>query len=814
MLLGCLIVLALPGKSVSAVNLVQDGKPTAYIIIPSMSPDCVVYAATELQYHVERSTGATLKIIKEGSLIPSGNHVYLGGCTATEKLHIDPSQLPNDSYIIETAGNDLYIAGKDGTGDPLRENTATGTLFGVYDLLENNMGVKWLWPGKLGEVIPAARNISIAPENKTDKPLLLFKSWRNGSSTGYTVGKSGYSSVNRLNEVVKAESIWLKRQRFAKSTNPDYGHAFTHYWERFGKTHPEYFSMLPDGTRRPEDSPSRVTMSVSEPGLWKQIVEDWKAQGSPEFINCCEDDALARCVCPTCMAWDEPRPGSKVEFSQRLETVKRMYAARKDEDDDDWIDALGPLSDRYLRFMEAVRNEASKIRPDVKSTLYAYENYVEPPVAAKADRNDLVGIVPGSIFPYNKEESESFRKVWGGWAATGCSLFLRPNYTCQGQNFPVVYAHTLGEDLKYAYAHSMRGSDFDCLSGQWAAQGPTLYVIARIMCDPTQSVDKVLDDYYSGFGAAQGTVKEYFKDFEDLTSGFNAEQSKQNERANKKYGAGYASYCFMAVDIYTPQVLSKAEALLKYAEKQTAQDSIALERVKFLEKGLKHAELALDLTNALKRGVDSGDHSDFYRAEAALANFRKTIESDYVSDLYYVTFHENFECSYQLNEYESDSRCTVYEDPCRFAFDAEDKGENNGWFAPGFDASAWSKAKVGEAWIFSDEGKAWKKRTGKEYVGNAWYRMTLPAQDLSGSERLLLVLPMVDGAAKVWVNGKLVCEKAEGDAGVLWTWRRPLAKDITDAVESSKPIQVAVRVTTARGPGGITMQPWLVLQGR
>ena len=41
-------------------------------------------------------------------------------------------------------------------GDPLASNLGTpvGTLFAVYDVLDNDLGVRWLWPGKSGEFVP------------------------------------------------------------------------------------------------------------------------------------------------------------------------------------------------------------------------------------------------------------------------------------------------------------------------------------------------------------------------------------------------------------------------------------------------------------------------------------------------------------------------------------------------------------------------------------------------------------------------------------------------------------------------------------
>ena len=117
-----------------------------------------------------RRTGTRLAIASEGATIPPGSHVYLGNCRAAEAVGLDTSNLRGNGYLVKTVGADLYIAGKDAAGDPLDMSTHAGTLFGVYDILENNMSVRWLWPGKLGEVIPARRDISLPALNASVEP--------------------------------------------------------------------------------------------------------------------------------------------------------------------------------------------------------------------------------------------------------------------------------------------------------------------------------------------------------------------------------------------------------------------------------------------------------------------------------------------------------------------------------------------------------------------------------------------------------------------------------------------------------------------
>src|SRR5580658_9440429 len=119
-------------------------------------------------------------------------------------------------------------------------------------------------------------------------------------------------------------------------------------------------------------------MCVSEPGLVRQIIADWREKGAPEFLNVCENDGWAGCACPRCLAWDEPDPESPVPFDKRLEAAQRAFAGKQGRPDN-WMLQLGSLSDRFARFWEGVSVEAAKVRPDVKVVSYVYDNYRKPP---------------------------------------------------------------------------------------------------------------------------------------------------------------------------------------------------------------------------------------------------------------------------------------------------------------------------------------------------------------------------------------------------------------------------------------------------
>ena len=271
-------------------------------------------------------------------------------------------------------------------------------------------------------------------------------------------------------------------------------------------------------------------------------------------------------------------------------------------------------------------DDAVNIRPDVKVVSYVYDNYRKPPVKAALNQNVLCGLVPQeSIFGYSKLDSAVFRHDWSGWEKTGCQLFLRPNYTLQMPNFPAFYARTLGEDLKFAMAHGMKGTDFDSLTSKYSAQGPSLYMLATILNHPQASPETVIDDFYMAFGAASNAIKDYFNLWESVYPNFSMTEQAQKINAKRKYGAGiYGPFYFLADEIFSPEVMRQAWGLLDKARIQTTGDSTANARIEWLAKGLEQAELILAVQRAHEKAVDTGDKTAFLAAYSKLNEFRNS----------------------------------------------------------------------------------------------------------------------------------------------------------------------------------------------
>jgi len=245
----------------------------------------------------------------------------------------------------------------------------------------------------------------------------------------------------------------------------------------------------------------------------------------------------------------------------------------------------------------------------------------------------IIGIVPPLMFPWTEDKRQFFRDQWNGWSASGARLFLRPNYMLDGHNLPVVFARQLGEDFSFAASHGLMGTDFDSLTGQWAAQGLNLYMLARLHDRPDLDVARVLDEYFSAFGPARSAVDAYFKHFERVSGAV-------TDGPDNDAGLHWSYFYRGASRIFTPEVMAEGRRLIEQAI-SAAPESPARERVAFLEKGLRHAELTLAAQQACENYRTLGDIAAYAAALQELDDFRAAVEGDFVANMAYLAWAES-----------------------------------------------------------------------------------------------------------------------------------------------------------------------------
>ena len=606
------LVLALAGAigagAAEEFALVAGGQPAALVVTAATPTPAAKLAAAELVRHLAQATGATLAVVVEPDVPATPtNRIYLGDTAAARAAGLAlPDGPPGDAFVRRVTPTAAYLVGHDSAaGDPLAPATSVGTLCAVYDLLETDAGVRWLWPGELGTVVPARRDLAlpVAAADRRWQPLFAQRRvrwsvslWRNAKPAP---DQAQYQADLKL---------FLRRQRLGgEGSGLPFSHAFG-WWKEIFAAHSEWVQLVNEKRGPAEGSRWPPAMCVSNPEFQQEVVRRWRVRHEKDpkvlVIQASENDTWGACQCAACRAADGPQDA----YHPPLVGGERL------------------VSDRYAKFWLALYELAAPTNPAAKVTGYAYTNYLPAPSPAiKLPANICIGYVPDVLFPRAPRDQQWVLDQWDGWRGAGATLWLRPNYFHDGYTMPHLFVHQFAAEFGHAATHGLQGFDIDSLTAQWAAQGPNFYALCRLARQPTLTGDQVLAEYASGFGAAAGAVGRYFTYWEDYAA---AAVVAAPDLWRQRSSFGW-KYFRVAHRLYPEESFAPAEKLLAEAAAAVQDDAPAAARVAFVQWGLEHAKLCVRLAAA----AAADKEGDAYKqARAAVDAFRAAHVAPYVAN--------------------------------------------------------------------------------------------------------------------------------------------------------------------------------------
>ncbi|HYD83223.1 MAG TPA: DUF4838 domain-containing protein [Opitutus sp.] len=636
LLIAVLHVGASGAESSADLTLVADGRAQAVVVTEDEPTAVAAYAAQELVYHLEKATGAKLEIVPEKALrMDRLARIHIGNTRAAQAADIDVAQLAPEVFALRIAGTAVFIAGNDAPGDPLDSGTFAGTLFGVYEFLERELGVRWLWPGELGTFVPKRRTLAVAPVDEIVSPRFMQRNVRGGLTLAGKDERLGFSHA-AAEDYAKEQAVFLRRHRMGRSERLFYRHAFTDWWAKYGEMHPEWFQLV-NGKRGPRKPGETYSMCVSNPELHREIVAQWQQRretdptNDPRYLNVAENGTVGLCECANCRAWDGVQPA---DFLDHYPPESKMALTGKRF-----------VTDRYARFWLAVQKEAEKVDPDATIVAYNYFNYFyHPSPEIKLNARILVGSYPSSgWYPRSAAEHDWFRRQWAGWQASGARLFSRGNYCLDGYAMPHIYAHQFADEFKEQVRQGMVATDYDALTGQWAAQGANLYLLMRLHTRPDAAADELLAEYYSAFGAAAPQVKACF----DYWERYAIEQIEQAKVLFADNTTRWRAFAKVAHRLFPETCFVPAETLLADAANAVADDPESLARVQFLQTGLTHAKLCSRVAALLSQNEPAVAAERGAQVLDELIAFRRAHEREWIGNFNHSAWVE--EASWRLS---------------------------------------------------------------------------------------------------------------------------------------------------------------------
>ena len=226
--------------------------------------------------------------------------ILVGDSAETQKLGVSVADLKRDGFVLKRVGAAIVIAGPDEKsfdvrafaemtedGSPYRKGwrrlgtPECATVFAAYAFLEHAVGARWYFPGKDGEFVPQKAKLAIDTLDRREEPWLTCR-WAN-SCGHYSLDPKNPNDMSDYVEMGVTDrdvTYWALRNRRSTIHIPVNHMPPCHQFvARFGKEHPDWFSMRKDGSRENAVIPGASGSSYghlcySNPELVKTVTAD------------------------------------------------------------------------------------------------------------------------------------------------------------------------------------------------------------------------------------------------------------------------------------------------------------------------------------------------------------------------------------------------------------------------------------------------------------------------------------------------------------------------------------------------------------
>jgi hypothetical protein len=718
--------------------LVRDGRPAATLVLPAEPTQAEETAALDLQAYLQQMSGAYLPVAR-GEIPERGNRVFMGAVAGYEY----PDDVPagRAGFTLRTDGRDIFIRGEDDFA----------TLYGACELMEK-LGVRWVLPGRIGEVVPEMATVVVPKLDETQRPDFAMR-W---------IGRSEWSYRNKCNGSARSlprgfnvqPGIYHSQYRFMST-------------KQYFAEHPDWFALI-DGERCDHKDAKPCT---TNPEVIRQTAANMAAMldADPtiDMVSLAYTDGSYYCQCPNCVALDEP-------------------GVPKDQS----------MSRRTLIFYNAVADELMKTHPEAKILAGAYHVYNRPPADPDLKAHPALSLVLChyttycNLHPVNDPTcppNVAYDKLLRDWQRLIPNVYFYEYYYTDGwRNFPGPLVHAIRSDIPYF-------RELGC-GGLYTQYGLVwnhflnYYIAGKLLWDADADVDALLADLYEKFfGPAREPMARYYTALIDAIGG-----SKEHMCLCSLVGHDPRL-------IFTEELMADLREWLTQAQALAADDRMVTARLRKVAASQEYAERFIEYLNlrdvALAEPPGQKRHELAVQALEAIESLHDEIAADR-RKWEGISGPGSYHWRYDLR-----SARKLAEPPplpvgeklrdlplkWRFALDPEGVGVGEEWFAADFDDAGWAELNVGQYW--EAQGHA-------DYDGIAWYRLAVELTEADLAEPLLIGFEGVDAEAWVYLNGR--------EIGRHDGWDEPFAVRVpADVGLAGAENLIAVRVFDSSNNGGI-----------
>jgi len=523
-----------PAFSDDANVLVQNGVSAYQIALQEGASPSEKHAAEEFQYFFKACTGVTLPI-QEVTGVTETPMILLGCGPVARELGVAPDKeaLGEQGYYMKTVVPHLVIAG----------TPEAGTLYGVYDFLENRLGVRWYATDETKT--PETDTLALPQEDGLRKPVIQWRhtsyAWPGRDETFQARVRENHGEGGADHPYGIQHSHDGRCHSYFRFISPD---------EYFDE-HPEYFSEI-GGVRRRHETQLCLTNPKVLDIVTEKMLQRMKDMPGARQHNFSQMDYYNYCECDKCAA------------------INKQY---------------GTLGGTQYWFLNQLAERTAKVYPDKLIGTLAYMYTEEPPKDFTMHPNIAVWLC--HMFPSCDSHSiaacplnADYKRRAEAWSKITSHLYIW-HYIVNFAHYYVPFPNfrALAADMRFYRDIGVEGIYLQGMGhggggGEFSLLRP--WYVTKLAWNPDLDGEALLQDFLQGYyKQAWNPLYEYITMLHDKVEKENIHMHLYTNPAQ-----GYLG----------DEMLEKAHACFDRAEALVKDDESLLERVRVARMPLTYAE--------------------------------------------------------------------------------------------------------------------------------------------------------------------------------------------------------------------------------
>ena len=377
-----------------------------------------------------------------------------------------------------------------------------GTLDATYQFLESFCNVRWYAPTEVGTTCPKSPTLTVRGTQVRRAPKMIHR-WITPTAL-YMPGPPDRIPARDV-------QVWKLRMRIG-GQNFWVCHSFYGYYDRFLKTHPDWFAQGYGSQQPPQ-------MCYTNPEFIAQVVQDARdyfdgkgakpgATATGDVFGLVPMDNNSWCKCPRCQAELNKAQMGNQQFSN------------------------GKASDYIYNFVNKVAREVHKTHPNKWIGALAYSDYAYYPEKTRVEPNVIVQACLHTRNWWCPSMEVNDRKILDTWRANEPTrplylwlYYCFPALNAQSGNysyFPGYFAHRIVKQMKWYNDRRIQGIFMEHSSecGQsYLMDQLEFYVTLKLADDPALDGNKLINEFFTRYyGAVAKPMKELYLRIEETFS--------------------------------------------------------------------------------------------------------------------------------------------------------------------------------------------------------------------------------------------------------------------------------------------------------